>query len=91
MKVSVVPGMTSYLILNNHGVPVRKQKFETNEQVELLEFSEARHRLQGLVQAKVVRRLQASIVRIEETGTLVPVYFEPRPDAALAPRVFRGV
>jgi hypothetical protein len=61
---------SNYLILDRRGVPVRQQKFEVTQQLWHDNFSEARHRLQGLVQAKVVRRSQATIVRITEDGTM---------------------
>jgi hypothetical protein len=54
---------------------VWKQKFEATHQLWHDNFLEARHRLQRLVNAGVIRRSQATIVRMKENGNvLIPVY-----------------
>jgi len=76
---------TRYMILYGNGTPVRQQKFETLEQVELLSLRDGKHRLRRLIAERVVRYGPTTIVRLDG-DVRVPEYWVPLVDAALVPR-----
>jgi hypothetical protein len=76
---------TRFIITGADGMPVKHPGIPAHLMC-LESFGEAKHRLDDLIKAKAASRGQATIVRIEPSGDWIPINWDERVDAAMAPR-----